>query len=264
MRDRVQFFSKNIFVGMIEKGVELKKTESCENKKKDGFWSSDGEFEGNVALIAEKQRVFKLRNQIRRIRKEHSIEIFEKDEKIAELENSITKQGKTSIKCEELERKLKAIQNENQELKDELDKTKMRFSAYQDVGDRMRSRIETDSENLKRIQLEIQRQRKQLKEKEFEIERLKNELNEFKNESSDFQSYSQEQSQAIYTSFVSESTENFLNKHVVPDHLSHERHEYAKKLGFWNFNNGSLETQISSYYDSNFIGEKNFCKFCLY
>ena len=34
MRDRVQFFSKNIFVGMIEKGVELKKTESCENKKK--------------------------------------------------------------------------------------------------------------------------------------------------------------------------------------------------------------------------------------
>ena len=103
-----------------------------------------------------------------------------------------------------------------------------------------------------------------MKEKEFEIERLKNELNEFKNESSDFQSYSQEQSQAIYTSFVSESTENFLNKHVVPDHLSHERHEYAKKLGFWNFNNGSLETQISSYYDSNFIGEKNFCKFCLY
>ena len=240
-----------------------------ENHENDGFSSSDGEFDKQVEMMRESQRVNTLRNQIRRITTEHSIEISKKNEKIANLEMAIKQLEKSSIQSEELDTKSKQIQDENKVLKDELNKLKLRFSAFQDVGDRMKSRIEAHNENLKLFELEIQRQGKQLKEKESEIELLKNELNKFKNKLSDHGNDSQEQSQAIYSNFVSRSTESFLNKHGVPHHLSIQRHKYAKNFDFWNFENGSLETVISNLYDSNFTGSNqitasNLNEYCLY
>ena len=102
------------------------------------------------------------------------------------------------------------------------------------------------------IDLETQKQRKQLKEKDSEIEHLQNQLNEFKNELQDHRNDSQEQSQAAYRNFVSDSTASFSKKHAVPHYSSDERHEYAKKLDFWNFDNGALEAEISKIQDSNF------------
>ena len=205
----------------------------------DGFSSSDGEFDKEVEVLIVTKPVAVLRNQIRRERKEHAAEILKKDEKIEKLENDITKLEKTSIKSEELERKLTELQDRNNKLIDELDETRKRFSVYQDVGDQMKSRIEAQKE---------------------EIERLNNELSESKNDLSEHDSNSQQQSQATYSNFVSDSTESFMNKHVVPQHLSIKRHEYAKNLAFWNFDNGPLETQISNYHDSNFTGEKQFIR----
>lgn len=223
-----------------------------EHPDNDGFSSSDGEFDKQVELMRESQRVNKLRNQIRRIKKEHSHEISKKDERITELEMTIKNLEKSSIQFEELERKFKKIQDENDDLKNQLNKLKLRFSAYQDVGDRMKSRIEAHNEKLRMINLETQKQRNQLKEKESEIERLKNELKEFKTELPDHRNDSQEQSQATYRNFVSESTASFSSKHAVPHYSSDERHEYAKKLDFWNFDNGPLEAEISKIQDSNF------------
>ena len=235
----------------LEKRVDIHKTRS---KKNDGFSSSSGDFDKQAEIIIERQRVFKLRNQIRRIRKEHSIEIIEKDERIAELEKAIIKHEKHSIKFEDLERKLEEVQDDNLDLVDELSKTKLRFAAYQDVGDRMKCQIEAQIEKLRITEEEIKKKDKQLKVKDADIEKLINELNEIKNEFSDHDNDSLEQSQATYNNLVAISTEKFENKHLVPKYLSTQRHEYAQNLEFWNFDHGALETKILNYQDSNFTG----------
>lgn len=113
-----------------------------ENQDNDGFSSSDGEFDKQIEMIRESKRVNVLRNQIRRIKKEYFIEISKKNETITELEMTIKNLEKSSILFEELERNSKKIRDENENLKDQYNKLKLRFSAYQDVGDRMKSRIE--------------------------------------------------------------------------------------------------------------------------
>ena len=234
---------------MVQKKVENTGTQTEENLPSvdnDGFSQSDGEFEIHAEIIIERQRVFKLRNQIRRLKKEHAMEILDKDERIAELENAITKHEKDSIKFEEIESKLKEIQYKNEELVDELDATNRRFSVYQDFGDQMKFRIEAQIEKLRINEEDIEKKNKQLKIKEVEIERLKNELDEFKNDSFEHESNSQEQSQAIYNNFVRDSTASFTDKHAVSLCSSTERHEYAKNLQFWNFDNGPLEAHISN------------------
>ena len=236
----------------LEKRVDIQKTRS---KKNDGFSSSSGDFDKQAEIIIERQRVFKLRNQIRRIRKEHSIEIIEKDERIAELEIAIIKHEKESIKFEELKRKLEEVQDKNLELVDELSKIKLRFTAYLDVGDRMKCQIEAQNDKLRITEEEIKKKDKQLKIKDSEIEELKDELIEIKNELSDHGSDSLEQSQATYNNLVARSTKKFGNKHLVPKYLSIQRHEYAQNLEFWNFDNSPLETQILNYHDANFTGE---------
>ena len=241
---------------MVQKKFENTETQTEENLDNDGFSPSDGEFEIHADIIIERQRVFKLRNQIRRITKDHLIAISEKEERIAELESVISKYEKTSIQFEELENNLKTTKDENQELEDELNKIKIRFSAYQDVGDKMKSLIESQKRKLAIFEEDIKKKNKRLKLNEFEIEKLKNELNESKSELLDLGNDNQEQSQSAYNTLVSKSTATFENKHLVPRHLSTERHEYARKLAFWNFDYGPLEAQISNYHDCNFIGEQ--------
>ena len=241
----------------LEKRVALPKTRS---KKNDGFSSSSGDFDKHAEIIIERQRVFKLRNQIRRIRKEHSIEIIAKDERIAELENAIRKLEKDSIKFEDLKTKLEEVQDDNLDLVDELSKTKLRFAAFQDESDRMKCQIEAQNLKIRISEEEIKKKDKQLKLKWSEIEELKNELIEItiincRNELSDHGSDSLEQSQETYNTLVARSTEKFENKHLVPRYLSTQRHQYAQNLDFWNFDNSPLETQILNYDDSNFIGE---------
>ena len=59
-------------------------------------------------------------------------------------------------------------------------------------------------------------------------------------------------SQIAYENLERNSTNIFNDKHVVPQHLATERHEYAKNYLFWDFDEGPIEFTISKFNDMNF------------
>ena len=212
----------------------------------DGFSSSDGEFETaaeNLVLTNEikvlKNKNTRLKNQITEVRKE-------KDEKIKDL---LAKYEKDKIQMEEREAELKNIltdkMDENEELIESVNRRKRRFTELDGILESFKRRLEEKSEEL----------RKNEEEKiklNSENERLMSALNESRELSNSHDS--QEQSQAAYGTLASNSTPNFNARHIVPECLTAKRHAYAKKLEFWDFDSGPLETTISKLSDKNYIG----------
>lgn len=149
------------------------------------------------------------------------------------------------VKLQDTDKKMKLSQSENKRLRKELNECKDELN----VRDGIATKLEETDQKLKLTQFENTRLRKELSE-------CKDELATYKLDN-DHGHDSQEQSQAVYSHLVRNSTENFNNKHVVSPYRADVRHQYTKKFEFWNFDDGPLEITISNFDHFNFQGKKS-------
>ena len=263
------------------------KIKSPDARENDGFSSSDGEFEKEIERITcniYERRILRLRNQIRRERNENSIEIAKKDAKIEDLKSLLMEQKINIIQLEEnadnleLERKLKEkdqqLQTNGQELQEmrqslqrshqlQLKNRELRTSNNQlhyieqqlrEKDQEQQKRLQEKDQNILNKNKSIQALNKRLQELLAENEELTSKITRLSDTANDFDVNNQTQmlSQVAYGNLERNSTPFFNDKHVVPKHLTAERHEYAKNYRFWDFDDGPIRYIVSNFNDMNF------------
>ena len=267
---------------MFNKKLKLKETKSPKIRENDGFSSSDGEFEKELAKIdSYERRITLLRNQIRGMRKEHINEIAEKDEEIEKLKNIMMKQKIDLFRIEEsidslefekqlkendqqLEQKDKELQEMRQNLQERNHQLQLKNREVRTVNNQLHyieqqlrekdQELQGKDEKLQNQNKTIQELDNRLQEKLAENDKLTSEINRLSDEATDFDVNNQTQmaSQMAYGNLERNSTSFFNDKHVVPQHLDSERHDYAKHFRFWKFDDGPFEYTVSNFNDGNF------------
>ena len=270
---------------MLQKRIKTEENKFSEAREDDGFSSSDGEFEKELARIdSYERRITLLRNQIRREKNMHTNKIAEKDEEIEKLKNIMMKQKIDLIKIEEsrdtLELKRTLMEKDQQLQKKDQELQEMRQSLQRSHQLQLKNReLRTSNNQLHYIEQQLrekdQEQQKRLQEKDENIlnkdksiqaldkrlhellaknAELTSEINRLSDADNDFDvnNQTQMQSQIAYVNLERNSTPFFNDKHVVPKHLTAERHEYAKNYRFWDFDDGPIRYIVSNFNDMNF------------